>query len=251
MALISRGMSRCPICNEVIRAEHHIFATWGVWLETDHKLFRYCDAGMHWDCYAHWPHRPEFAKSYIDFWFEWSRESPYSGFVFVNDEALVSVARETEIVTVRVFSTGVTYVVGFDQWRDWLRAPTLGPKAHPLEFESVLAILPTLRRHCHRLDDLVDSIDWEAKRLVAEAIERRWKAAREEEERAKQARKRNRRCVRFWLRLRRNDWACPVCRTRDFRLIQRQGVETRVDCRGCGTAFTGTEAERSRFESVL
>ncbi|MEP7288628.1 MAG: hypothetical protein ABI947_22980 [Chloroflexota bacterium] len=65
MAIISES-SNCMICGKTLNRPS--FATWGVWLEPKHPLFRYCDAPFHIDCMANWTQRIEFSRSYFEMW---------------------------------------------------------------------------------------------------------------------------------------------------------------------------------------
>ncbi|HEY2405346.1 MAG TPA: hypothetical protein VGI10_05070 [Polyangiaceae bacterium] len=63
MAIIHEG-SCCGICGE--RLDRPYTATSGCAFEPRHLLFRFCDAPMHLDCLAAWPHREQFSKGYYD-----------------------------------------------------------------------------------------------------------------------------------------------------------------------------------------
>lgn len=73
MALIFRG-SLCALCRQSL--SDPILATSGIFLPLNDPLACYCDAGMHWDCYAVWEHQPRFAKAYVRFWIENEKENP-------------------------------------------------------------------------------------------------------------------------------------------------------------------------------
>lgn len=62
MALILPD-TRCPICNE--RLDRPCTATSGVVFPPEHPLWDYCDAPLHFDCLAIWPHRVEFSEGYF------------------------------------------------------------------------------------------------------------------------------------------------------------------------------------------
>ena len=62
MALVYDGIP-CAICEEPIDIEKPFFATSGMFIPLTDPLSLFCDAPMHWECYASWPERPSFARS--------------------------------------------------------------------------------------------------------------------------------------------------------------------------------------------
>lgn len=65
MAMIIRGKSCCTLCDEIINEDDALFSTSGVFIQPESPLSVYCDSGMHWDCYAKWKQREEFAVLYF------------------------------------------------------------------------------------------------------------------------------------------------------------------------------------------
>lgn len=64
MALLALGMSKCPICNEVLHPGQAIVATSHFIGDPADHLWRFSDSGMHVSCFADWEHRDEFATRY-------------------------------------------------------------------------------------------------------------------------------------------------------------------------------------------
>ena len=62
MAIISED-SRCALCQQPVGSGDYL-ATSGCAYDQDHPLWAYCDAPIHWHCYADWEHREEFAAAY-------------------------------------------------------------------------------------------------------------------------------------------------------------------------------------------
>ena len=62
MALVGPE-SRCPICDGLL--DRPFTATSGVAFPRGHRLWRYCDAPLHFDCLAAWPDREEFSRAYF------------------------------------------------------------------------------------------------------------------------------------------------------------------------------------------
>ncbi len=64
MALIIVGKSKCPICGEVLQEGQRRVATSHFIYEKSDPLWRFSDAGMHYDCFQRWDHREEFVAKY-------------------------------------------------------------------------------------------------------------------------------------------------------------------------------------------
>lgn len=62
MALI-HAQSKCAICGESLARPYT--ATSGCAFGAEHELFPFCDAPLHWDCLATWPHRIVFSEAYF------------------------------------------------------------------------------------------------------------------------------------------------------------------------------------------
>lgn len=80
----------CPFCDEPITQTQPVFSTWGVWLPQDDPLWRFCDAAMHWACYAEWPHRERFASTYFQFWVDAEQDDPFWHRAYLDHGVLVT-----------------------------------------------------------------------------------------------------------------------------------------------------------------
>ncbi|NRD52826.1 hypothetical protein [Corallococcus exiguus] len=67
MAIIMEGLTSCPICGSTDLSKPYT-ATSGVAFPEGDELWRYCDAPLHLECLAHWPHRERFSRGYFDLW---------------------------------------------------------------------------------------------------------------------------------------------------------------------------------------
>ena len=240
-----QGHSRCSICEEILPEGASLFATSGVWLTNSHPLFRYCDSVMHWNCYATWEGRKEFARSYAEFCAENERSNPYWGMAYLDRRVLVTVSPSRKEIKVMPFSTGLEYSVGFDGWQAWLKDPRQVYQRHPLESETLAEVLPLLRRHLPHPDVVVAAVDWEAKQRLLDEEERRNEAQQKAHERSLE--EHNERCSLFWNLFQDKSWACPKCENLEFRLSERAGKKSFVICRRCGAMFSGTESEKRQF----
>jgi hypothetical protein len=84
MALIHKR-SRCAICEKPL--DRPYTATSGCAFESDHHLWRYCDAPLHLDCLSDWPLRREFSRGYYDRSLGAFRAGPRGGTVLVVRDA--------------------------------------------------------------------------------------------------------------------------------------------------------------------
>ena len=64
MALIIRGKSKCPICGEALQKDQRLVATSHFIYDRVDPLWQFSDAGMHYECFQHWPHREIFVSKY-------------------------------------------------------------------------------------------------------------------------------------------------------------------------------------------
>jgi hypothetical protein len=64
MALLSRGVTTCPICDAVITEADDIVATSHFIADYSDPLVLFSDAAMHSRCFLGWEHRQEFIKKY-------------------------------------------------------------------------------------------------------------------------------------------------------------------------------------------
>ncbi|MBN8226152.1 hypothetical protein JYK02_01365 [Corallococcus macrosporus] len=67
MAMIIKGFTSCAICGSTDLSKPYT-ATSGVAFPKEDELWRFCDAPLHFDCLARWPHRERFSRGYFDLW---------------------------------------------------------------------------------------------------------------------------------------------------------------------------------------
>jgi hypothetical protein len=157
MGLFVEGM-HCPLCNEAMLSNEQLFGTWGVWLPQSDPLVAFCDAMMHWSCYASWEHRRSFARSYFDFWVEGRNQNPHWQPVFLDDTVLVEVnpSLPIEAAWVYVAATGSRHNPKLADWEKWLQRDE--DENHPVERAAVAAIKRTLRAHVPTKEDLLSRL---------------------------------------------------------------------------------------------
>lgn len=160
--------SLCALCRKPLSAP--IFATSGVFLPLNDPLVRYCDAGMHWDCYAAWEHREMFAKAYVRMWIEYEKENPYWARVFENEHCFIQI-NPHPIVTrtdVMLFRTGSTIAVPLKEWEKWIWEQEPSLARHPFEQEALRKALPAIRMAFPGLRQLLEAADWSSKDKLEE-----------------------------------------------------------------------------------
>ena len=64
MALIFRNRTKCAICGFVIADGDRVVATSHFIADDTDPLWKFSDAGMHYDCFQRWKHRREFVRKY-------------------------------------------------------------------------------------------------------------------------------------------------------------------------------------------
>ena len=162
MALFMPGRSKCPICGGVLNEDDERFGTSGVYHVTP-GLGRFRDAIMHWSCYADWPHRPEFAKAYFNFWVANERHNQYWAKAYLDDRVFVTVNPflgengEAELV---LAATGSRVRVQMDEWERWLDSPNTseGRPLHGLVVEELRAAVPARRGSIPAVDNVVNGL---------------------------------------------------------------------------------------------
>jgi hypothetical protein len=144
MALFFEG-AICPICHEAIVKP--IFATSGVFLPRTDPLWAYCDACMHWPCYATWQHRERFAQAYVRMQIENEKTNQYWTRVFLDEFSFISINPDLQmrLAHVYLFRTGSRIDVPLPEWRTWMRRNQTPPTHHPLEAAAWLEALPSIR----------------------------------------------------------------------------------------------------------
>jgi len=168
MALFVEGME-CPLCGKPMLSNQAIFGTWGLWLPMDDPLVLFCDACMHWDCYADWPYRPRFAKSYIDFWVEEEKNNPLWSRAFLDEHTFVKVNPHApfERIWVHLYDTGSRFDVSLDDWELWLSQEATETE-HPVEAKSLAVAKEILKKSIPTKELLLQAIELDAKRPLLE-----------------------------------------------------------------------------------
>lgn len=237
MNLFIDGMA-CCLCGNPVSSEQNRFGTWGVWLPSNDRLHRYCDAGMHWDCYAAWKYRERFARSYFDFWIEEEKGNPCWWRVYCDESVFVTVNPQSPISSSWVFlaATGSRFSVPLDEWADWLIKGDDEAK-HAVESQALVEAKQVLYETVPTAGHLLAQIDPDSK---SELVKRQRLESEQRELVTSQKRERmearNRLCAQYCERIAREGLSCPHCGTfsHDYRLSAKEGYPSLVICRKCG-----------------
>ncbi len=158
---------RCALCGEPIDALGAFFRTSGDFLPPKDPLVPFCNAPLHWNCYADWSERPRFARLYVEAWAAANRKNPFWWRILHDAGVYVSAnpERPVEEASVRCWAVGSEIRVPLPKWTAWLANPdAVTPGLQPLERETLAAVLPTLRARFPDDHAVVDAIDPAEKR---------------------------------------------------------------------------------------
>ncbi len=239
MGLFFDGM-KCLLCEQPLHSEEQLFGTWGVWLPGSDRLQRYCDAVLHWNCYADWKYRVRFARSYFEFWVRHEQGTPYWWRVYGDETVFVTVnpLPPNASLWVHLAATGCRYPVPVGDWESWLVAEA-DPTMHPVESNALAYAKRLLRRTLPTGESVFAGIDPNSK---SDAVmqqkydaERKDKIPRQKHDRMLH---RNQACADYVVQIARDGLTCPTCGTfsYDYRLSAKDECPSLVICRACEDA---------------
>jgi hypothetical protein len=174
MGFFISGVSECPLCGRVLDEQDELFGTWGVFT-ADWELFPYCDATMHWSCYADWPRREAFAREYFDFWVEEEKTSRCWAKAYLDERVLMTVnpfhGRHSQAILV-LARTGMRISVNMAEWERWLECPETseGRKLYPLVVDELREVVPALKAAIPTRDAVMDALDGESKGWIRKPV---------------------------------------------------------------------------------
>ena len=67
MALLIPGLTKCPLCGEVINKDDQIESFWHFIEDSKDPLYEYSDASFHKACFDIWEMRDEYLMRYSEF----------------------------------------------------------------------------------------------------------------------------------------------------------------------------------------
>jgi hypothetical protein len=136
--------STCALCQEPL--VEPVFATSHFIGDVSHDLFRFSDAGMHWDCYAKWPEQPRFAALYFESIVSTVVENDLWPVVHRSPKVLVRYGVMVQELAVLLRATGADLRVPENEWEEWLERRWQEQTRHRLEEGALRDVLSELRR---------------------------------------------------------------------------------------------------------
>jgi hypothetical protein len=229
MALVYEGV-KCAICHAKLDLSEPLFATSGVFFPPGDLLHPYCDAPMHWDCYAQWPDRPRFAARYVQSSVEREKKDSYWAKVLLSDNAFVTANPDEPVaeVSIQLFATGSDFRIKLRDWIAWLADSSWERQCrHKIERDALFRVHAHLRSALPTIEAIRSTVDWESKRSLRE------RRAREQEERERAQREaimaHNAECHELNLA----GVHCPHCGESDITF--RDGREEKTSYWQCGS----------------
>lgn len=247
MALLTPG-SRCALCGELL-GDRPVFATSGVWLPPNHRLFRYCDAAMHGDCYEAWPDRAELARTHFE---ARAGSRRFGAPVLATDDLMVFLGRLGDALEVRIFLTATAsgISVPLAEWEAWLEHGEFDGSTtqHTLQHLALAGVRDLLTAQLPTAEAVRAAADWEPVRAeeARRAAARRAEAAHRAERHGRLAGKTARTDALLEV-LSVRGLPCPHCgqRRSDHRYSAAGWPhnESYFVCRSCGRSFTAEDLD--------
>ncbi|MEW6249381.1 MAG: hypothetical protein AB1716_01945 [Planctomycetota bacterium] len=163
---------KCALCGRLVDPLKPFFRASGRFLPQKDPLTGFCDAPLHWPCYAAWPERPRFARHYVDAWVRANRANPFWWAVYQDNYVYISVnpQKPVEEVSVRLLEVGSDIRVRLSGWERWVAdVDEVTPDLQVVEKQALALILPELRARFPSHHSIVDAIDPQEKRPAARA----------------------------------------------------------------------------------
>lgn len=144
VAAFSR-LPACPLCNEVIEEGSPVFVPRPFF--TGPEFWRYAKVPIHWNCFARWDQRPEFARRYFEANAEAAEQNQFWGVARRDEQVLVSVnpSQYVEEVEVVLAETGSSFRVPLADWEGWLEGEWFEACRHEVEREALAGLVPSIR----------------------------------------------------------------------------------------------------------
>jgi hypothetical protein len=136
----------CPLCGRTIAEGDDVFETWGFVTPEGDPCRGFCDAGIHWSCYAEWRGRERFARACFEAVLKDAAENPhFRATVLADADVLVTTnpRQGFDAIWIALAKTGTTIKVPLPEWSRFLVEPPAGLRA--MEIEALEAEMPRLR----------------------------------------------------------------------------------------------------------
>ncbi len=135
----------CPLCGEVIEEGSPVFVPRPTFARGEFWVL--AKVPIHWDCFARWEKRPEFARLYFQAYVAATERNPFWGVARRDEQVLVSVnpAKDVAEVEVLLAETGSSFRVPLADWEGWLEGEWFDACRHEVEREALAGLVPSFR----------------------------------------------------------------------------------------------------------
>ncbi len=136
----------CPLCGRTIAEDDDVFETWGFVAPEEDPCRGFCDAGIHWSCYAEWRGRERFARACFQAVLRDAAENPHfrATALAVADVLVTTNPRQGfDALWIALAATGTKIKVPLADWPRFLAEPPADLR--PMEIDALNTVLPRLR----------------------------------------------------------------------------------------------------------
>lgn len=134
----------CPLCREVIEEDSPVFVMRPFYIA---EYWQYAKEPIHFDCFARWDKRPDFARRYFDANVEDADRNQFWGIAHRDENCFVSVnpSQYVQEVQVMLAETASDFRVKLPEWQDWLEGEWFETCRHEVEREALGRVIPLFR----------------------------------------------------------------------------------------------------------
>jgi len=131
----------CPLCNDVIASDSPVY--YARPFAMDAEFYSLVERPIHWDCYARWERRPEFARQYFQANVAAMEHNQFWGVARCDDRVMLTInpgqyVREIEVL---LADTGSAFRISVDDWQDWLDGEWYEGCRHEVEREALAPLI--------------------------------------------------------------------------------------------------------------
>ena len=156
VAVFSR-LPACPLCGEIIEEDSPVFVARP--FHVGAEFWQYAEMPIHWDCFARWEKRPEFARRYFQANAEATEHNEFWGVARRDEHVLVSVNPSGYVKEIEVLlaETGSSFRIPLMDWQDWVEGEWFDACRHEVEREILGRLIPSFREKFPTADALVEA----------------------------------------------------------------------------------------------
>jgi Leucine Rich repeat len=147
----------CPLCQQVIDKDDPVFVARPFGMAPE--FYSLVKMPIHWDCYARWERRSEFARQYFRANVVNTEHNQFWGVARSDDTVLLSVnpsqyVKEIEVVLAQ---SGSSFRIPLDDWENWLEGEWFESCHHKVEREALACLIPSFREDFPTAEALVEA----------------------------------------------------------------------------------------------